>query len=84
MRKIKRFAVNESGFVLSPEEMRHINGGYFPGCKTVACEVYEKYGSGKYIDEGNCGPDYVDGYAVCACITKSHGSIPGEGACDDN
>ena len=79
MKKIKRFVVN----VLSPGEMRHINGGGTPGCLSDACYVYEKY-TDKFLYAGKCGGGYdSQGYAVCSCNT-SGGSFPGDGACDDN
>ena len=82
MRKIKRFTINESGFMLSPEEMRRINGGSNLGCSSEVCYVYDAE-TDEFIDKGYCGGGYYEGYAVCACITPS-GSWPGGGACDNN
>ena len=84
MRKIKRFSINESGFVLSPEEMRRINGGGTPGCLTVPCYVYDA-NTYSLLYTGTCGGGYdSEGYAVCSCNVSSSLSFPGGGVCDDN
>lgn len=70
MRKIRKFSVNENGFLLSPEEMRRINGGasgecdYGAGCEAEVYNYYPLTGKrefvGKYsgtcnVESGSCG-----------------------------
>lgn len=70
MRKIKRFAINESGIMLFPEEMRRIKDGSSLGCATYECFAYDAE-TDDFIDKGYCGDAYYQGYSVCACITPS-------------
>jgi len=83
MRKIRKFSVIENGFLLSAEEMRRINGGNTPGCKSDSCDAYI-YEDNELVAHysGNCGGGNDNGYAVCSCNT-SGGSFPGGGECDD-
>lgn len=83
MRKIKKFVLHEREIILSPEEMRLVNGGGTPGCLSVSCSVYDAE-THELLYSGTCGSG-VDskGHPVCSCNT-SGGNFPGEGACDDN
>lgn len=68
MRKIRKFSVNESGFMLSPEEMRRINGGGNGSCKTDQCYAYMYVNNEvQSVYSGYCGTDYADN--SCACLT---------------
>jgi len=77
MRKIRKFSVNENGFLLSPEEMRRISGGTTNGeCDYgTSCDAYvysynpvtgERKLDGHYT--GNCD---VDKSGNCGCKTSS-------------
>ena len=70
--------------MLSPEEMRHINGGGTPGCLSVECYVYDA-ATYNLLYIGKCGGGYdSEGYAVCPCNISGGPSFPGGGECDDN
>lgn len=70
--------------MLSPEEMRHINGGGTPGCLSVPCYVYDA-ATDKLLYTGNCGGGFdSEGFAICSCNVSERLSFPGGGECDSN
>lgn len=71
MRKIRRFSVNEKGFMLSPNEMRQISGGGNQvRCSVISCTAEVEFEDGRYETYvGNCSKGTNNGVVYCYCAT---------------